>query len=268
MSQPTPPSSEADPPLGDPPHLTHHYRDGRRYVRRPEVRDEIRQVLAAGPDTWDAPHLRSETLVHLVRKFRGSADSMATYTKLVDQLGRRVARIVGDNSKGIDPPTRDELIDSILNRVIVLILSPTQPKKGEYLEVSFRKVVQGLALNAVDAVFLRREECPVVGLVDDYGDEDRDGQDPRVTVTDGRPPPDELAQLAETRRLVQGSLEAITDPRHREAFLLRYGRDWPLTDQDPTVPTLCNRFKRKERQIRNWLQIALDQMRESLGENL
>lgn len=265
MSQKTTPAPEADPPLGDPPPLAHHYRDGRRYVRRSEVRDEIRRVLGSGPEKWDAPRLRSETLVHLVRKFRDRAGSIATYTKFVDQLGRRVARIVGDNSKGIDDPTRDELIDSILNRVIVLILSPEQPKKGEYLEVSFRKVVQGLALNAVDAIFLRREKCPVIRLADDYED-DGCGPESGAVVADRRPPPDELAEIAETRRLVEGSLEAITDPRHREAFLLRYGHDWPITDQDPNVPTLCGHFKRKERQIRNWLLKALDQMRESIGE--
>lgn len=259
MSQPTPPTSEADPPLGDPPPLTHHYRDGRRYVRRSEVRDEIRQALTTAPDAWDAPCLRSETLVHLVRTFRDRAKSIPTYTQLVDQLGRRVARIVGDNSKGLDKPARDELIDTILNQVIVLILSPTQPKKGEYIEVSFRKVVRGLALNAVDGIFAQRRQFPHVPIAD-AGDDDADGTTQRVRVSDRRLSPDEVVSLFD-------SLDAITDPQHREAFVLRHAYDWPITDQDPDVPTLCTHFKRKERQIGNWLRIALNQVRESKGEN-
>src|SRR5262249_231864 len=145
MSQPPSPASEAVTPVGEPPPLTHETRDGRRYVRRSEVRDEIRASLGADPATWTVARLRSETLVHLVRAYRGQAQPRREYSGVVDQLGRRVARIVGDNSKGLDKPTRDELIDDIQTRVITLILEPTRSKRGEFLEVSFRKVVRGLA---------------------------------------------------------------------------------------------------------------------------
>ena len=87
MSRPSPNSSEADSPPEEPAPLTHQTRDGRPYVRRPEVRNEIRRVVGADPVTWDVPYLQSETLVHLIRQFRSRAQTMSAYTTLVDQLG-------------------------------------------------------------------------------------------------------------------------------------------------------------------------------------
>lgn len=259
MSQTSLTASDADSPPGDPPPLSHCTRDGRRYVRRPEVRDEIRRVVAADSETWDVARLRNETLVHLVREFRSRAQTTSAFTAVVEQLGRRLARIVGDYSKGADELTRVELIDQIQNRVIILILEPIRCKKGEYLEVSFRAVVKGLTLNAVDSLFQHRRDHPVVRLIDDREDEDDHGPDPCVAVADKRLSPDEIVSLAET-------LDAITDSRHREAFVLRYAYDWPITAQNPDMPTLCKHFNKKERQIHNWLQTALDQMRLSTGE--
>lgn len=259
MSQTSPTPAETVPSDEGPPALTHSTRDGRRYVRRPEVSDEIRRVMEADPATWNVGRMRNETLVYLVRAFRGQAQEMSEYSALVDQLGRRVAKIVGDNSKGLDKPTRDELIDQLQNQVITLIFAPTQSRKGEFLEVSFRGVVQGLTLNAVNALFDHRRYHPHVPL--SIGtDDDSDIASRGVEAADGRLPPDDVVCLMD-------SLDAITDPRHREAFVLRYAYDWPITDQDPNTPTLCTHFNRKERQIRNWLQRALDQARESKGDS-
>jgi DNA-directed RNA polymerase specialized sigma24 family protein len=266
MSQPSPEISPTDPSSGEPAALSHQTRDGRRYVRRAEVRDEIHRAIGADPAAWDVPRFQSETIVHLLRQFRTCAGTMSAYTKLVEQLGRMIARIVADYSKGIDASSREELIDQVQNDVIALILAPSRSRKGEFLEVSFRRVVKGLVLNAVDAHFDRLRALPTVQLVADRDDGYLDGRDPGAAVADDGPLPDEIVIREEVRRLVRSSLDAITDPRHREAVILRFEFGWPITDKDPTTPTLCGHFKRKERQIRNWLQTALDQMRESIGE--
>lgn len=236
--------------------LTLGTRDGRRYVRRSEVREEIRQAHGVDPPAWDVPHFRSETIVHLLREYREKSRTMPEFSALVRELGRRVARIVTDNSRGVGSQARDDLIDSIQGRIVSLVFEAAPTRKGEFLEVSFRKVVRGLALNAVEAHFARANEHSEVRIAD-VGTEEDGG----VVVADRALPPDEVMILFE-------GLEAITDPRHREAFVLRYGYNWPIDPSDPDIPTLCRHFNIKERQINTWLRTALGQVRARIGEKL
>ena len=122
--------------------LTLGTRDGRRYVRRSEVREQIRQAHGVDPPAWDIPHFRSETIVHLLREYRDDSRTMPEFSALVRELGRRVARIVSDNSHGVEGQARNDLIDSIQGRVVSLIFEAAPTRKGEFLEVSFRKVVR------------------------------------------------------------------------------------------------------------------------------
>ncbi|AWM39176.1 sigma-70 family RNA polymerase sigma factor [Gemmata obscuriglobus] len=181
---------------------------------------------------------------------------MPEFSALVRELGRRVARIVSDNSRGVGNQARDDLIDSIQGRIVSLVFESAPTRKGEFLEVSFRKVARGLALNAVEAHFARANEYSEVRIADTVTEEDVG-----VVVADPALPPDDLMILFE-------GLDAITDPRHREAFVLRYGYNWPIDPSDPNVATLCRHFDVKERQINTWLRTAMSQVRARIGENL
>ena len=256
MSETASHATTADHDPNSPAALTLGTRDGRRYVRRFEVREQIRQVLGADPPAWDVPDFRSETIVHLLRKYRDDSLTMPEFKTLLRELGRRIARIVGDNSHGVERQARDDLIDSIQDRIVNLLFEAAPTRKGEFLEVSFRKVVRGLALNAVEAHFTRRNEYSEFRIADGTPEEDAG-----IVVADGALPPDEVMILFE-------GLDAIADPRHREAFVLRYGYRWPIRSHDPNTPTLCRRFKIKERQINTWLRASMSQVRERLGEQL
>ena len=60
---------------------------------------------------------------------------------------------------------------------------------------------------------------------------------------------DLMRRVADKVMVLFEGLDAITDSRHREAFVLRYGYKWPIRSHDPNIPTLCRHFKIKERQM-------------------
>jgi hypothetical protein len=79
-----------------------------------------------------------------------------------------------------------------------------------------------------------------------------------------------LLQLADqTKRsiLIRRALAAVKDPRHVHAVILRYVRGWPITDKDPTKPTLEKHFGKSARQIQNWITSALEAMRNAIGDS-
>ena len=83
---------------------------------------------------------------------------------------------------------------------------------------------------------------------------------------DGPDPVEQL--LAKAEEEAGGALRylnAVTDPRHREAFILKHLYNWPLKDGPDGAPTLCERFKKSDRQIRNWINTAIEQMRAAHG---
>ncbi len=263
MSSTPSPTTEADPPPeGVPAPLTCSAKDGRPYVRRPDVEDQIRTALAAAPSSWNPRKLRSETLVHLVRCIRWRDGSEGDIGRLVDQIGRRVAVIVGDNAKGFPESVRDEIVEHVSHCVLKLLLAETPTRKSEFLEINFRQVVKGLTLNEVT----KRIEEPSLQQFAPTSDDPENTGDQGAEFPDDGPGPDEIAQTRELCQLVRARLDAVTDPRHREAVILRYVQEWPITDQDPNTPTLTKHFGISARQIQNWINQALAQIRTAIGE--
>jgi DNA-directed RNA polymerase specialized sigma24 family protein len=253
-------------PDGDVPPLTHCDRNGTPYARLAGVEDEIRRARASPPGEWNLGKMGSETLVHLIRFVRSNSGSDDLLGLLFEQLGRRAARIVGDFAKGFSETDTDEIEGKVSLRVVELVLAETPARKSEYLEVLFRRVVKGLTLNEVES----REDHPRLqqfAVLPENADAFSTGTDQSAAVPDDGPGPEEIVSREEVRELVRTNLAAVTDPRHREAVVLCYLQEWPVTDKNPETPTLCTHFEKADRQIRNWMKAALNEMREAIGEN-
>jgi len=66
-------------------------------------------------------------------------------------------------------------------------------------------------------------------------------------------------------RLLLKALRAVTDPRHREAVILHHGHGIPITSSKRGQKCLTRRFRKKEREIRYWIDQAMQQMRAASG---
>lgn len=262
MSSTPPPPSEADPPLGEPAPLTCNAKDGKLYVRHADVQEEMRKALAAEATSWALECLKSETLVHLIRSLRWRDEMANVLGRLFDQLGRRVAVIVGDYSKGFPQSVRKEIIEHVSHKVLVLVLAEAPTRKSEFLEIEFKRVVKGLTLNEVE----KRTQQPRPHQFTPIADDPENAGDRSSELADEGPGPEEIARKREACQLIRTNINSITNPRHREAVILHYFEGWPITDQDPTIPTLSNHFGVSDRQIRNWMRKAEDEIRKAIGE--
>jgi len=246
--------------------LTKSKMDGTPYQRRPDVEAEIQSSLASPPSSWVVTKLKSETLVYLARWLWGQQDNVAI-GRVIDCLGRRIARIARDFAGGFDPSTAEEFIVDIAAEINTLIFSAKPTRRSEFLEISFRQAIQRRAINHSEKLQTRLEAEVVASSIsvesDGEGEVDFVGQIPG-----DEEPPDEAAMKAEARRLIPSALNAVGDERHREAIVLHFLQDWPIFSKDATTPTLCSHFDMSERQIRNWIGKGLEQMRRSIGGEL
>jgi len=124
--------------------------------------------------------------------------------------------------------------------------------------------VKGLTLNEV-----AKRKCTTqqFAILDEGSDSGNGGGDQSSQLEDRGLGPVALACSAEDRERILGALNVIADERHREAIILHDFRGWPITSQDPTIPTLCSHFGGiTPRQISNWLKGAMAEMRNAIGE--
>jgi hypothetical protein len=174
---------------------------------------------------------------------------------------RRASPIVDRWSKGYGPADSEEIQIKVSDRLGDLLMQESPTRTSEYLEIDAATVIKQLALRAAG-------DRPKAHAFQS-ADRGEDGvYAPRVErlVSEDLDP---LEQLLAKVELEDGGalrlLDAITDPRHREAFVLARLRGWPLKDAPPGVPTLCARFNKSDRQIRNWIAKAIEQMRAAHG---
>lgn len=193
---------------------------------------------------------------------------MATIGRLVDVLGRRICRIASDFAKELPKSVADEFVNNIAADINILIFETNPTRRGEYLEINFRGIVEGISINARAKLNSRlANEVSTSQLSKPMSDE---GEQQAYEPLDENALPDEQAILNELSKpeMIQRLLGAITDLRHREAVVLRYLKGWPVTAKQVDAPSLITYFKKKDRTIRNWLATAREQMGTVLGENI
>lgn len=241
--------------------LTCFRKSGQLYTRHEAVEEEIARALGMPHTVWCDQSWRIETLVHLIRLRRRDNDphvlGMLTY-----QFLERVKPIVDRWSRGYGTADSEEIQISVANELGDLLNETPPSRTAEYLEIDAATVVKQATLRAIgpDRPKARKFQS---------ADRDEDGQYTSTVDRLASEAPDSLEQLiAEADEAAGGALEylnAVTDYRHREAFILRHLYNWPVKDGPDGAPTLCEKFKVSDRQIRNWIKTAIEQMRAAHG---
>lgn len=245
--------------------LTCFTKEGKPYSRHKEVEDEIARALGISHTIWCDQSWRIETLVHLIR-LRRHDDDPHILGMLTFQFFERVKPIVNRSSRGYGPADSEEIQIEVANELGDLLTESPPSRTAEYLEVDAATVVKQATLRVINRVQDRPKARQFQSA-----DQDEDGQyTPTVArLASAALNPEEhlLAMGEEESGGVLRYLDAVTDPRHREAFILRHIYNWPLRDGPDDAPTLCERFKpTSDRQIRNWINTAIHQIQEAYGE--
>lgn len=237
------------------------------YCRHEDVEQEIAALLTLKPDQWlgniGASKPCNETLVHVIRQLR-AVDDQARLGRILDILMRRTAKIVERWAQGLSSTQFDDVANLVTLEVIGRLLTAEPTRKSDFLEASYSVAVKRLTLKQVAKINTRREiDQPQPNISNAEGE----ALDPVAMVIDERPDPLELLLASNERRpTIRELLRAVIDPRHRRAFILKKIRNWPYHPGDPPGPCLCSKFNLGERQIRNWIEKAEDQMRKAYGD--
>jgi len=242
--------------------LTCCRKSGEPYTRHEGVEAEIAHALGMSHTVWCDQVWRIETLVHLIRLRRRDNDphvlGMLTY-----QFFQRVKPIVDRWSRGYGTADSEEIQIVVANELGDLLNEAPPSRTAEYLEVDAATIVKQATLRAIGPDRPKAREFQ-------SADRDEDGRYTQTVDRLGSEAPNPVQQLlAKAEEEAGGALRylnAVTDPRHREAFILRQIYNWPLKDGQDGAPTLCERFKPvSDRQIRNWINTAIKQMRAAHG---
>ena len=258
--------------LSAPRPLTCRKKSGEPYRRHEGVEAEISAALTVGPIAWLGPDgrpkakWRLETLVHLVRSRVAAGDDRVVGALMAEFLSR-AKPIVDSRAQGYGLADTEEIEIEVSDGVVDLIMAQAPTRMSEYLEVDAYSVLR----QRTDRAVLKRRDLPKARDFRAAQPDDEVGWSPVVeNLPDGGLDP--LAHLLEAEDAsgggrVRSLLRAVKDPRHRKAFILHKLRGWPYTSPDPNTPTLCSHFAPiGERQIRNWINTAIAQMRGAHGD--
>jgi hypothetical protein len=168
--------------------------------------------------------------------------------------------VVNRNSKGFGVADSEEIQIKVADKLGDLLMQAVPTRTSEYLEIDSATAIKQLTLAATGK---SRQKSSAFATAD----RDEDGNYAPTIDRLASEDLDPAAHLLEQELAAQGGvlryLNAITDERHREAFILMRLQDWPLEKGPPGVSTLCDRYGKSARQIRNWINIAIKQMREA-----
>lgn len=246
--------------------LTQRKLSGKPYVRFADVESQITEVIQSPIGEWariifsDTQHWKTQTLVYLARH---AVAEEQVFGQLLTEILRRASKVLGYLDKVFDPTTL-EVIDAELAKMLAaLIVIEIPTRTSEYLEIDFKGKVKQLA-NKVAAAYKAHPAPNQILISSKHGDR----PDPLDAIPSNDTPYSLLAAKTD-RGLVRRLLKAVTDPRHRKAFILRKMRDWPMYDDDPNIPSVLRHFglrPEQRRTVQYWITRAEDQMREAYGE--
>ncbi|HUQ70194.1 MAG TPA: hypothetical protein VM165_11755 [Planctomycetaceae bacterium] len=268
------PPSSTDPPLpsgGVTPLTQVAKKSGDPYRRRADVEAEIAEHLVRRPATWVLKSPNSETLVYLVRWLRPTND-LGVIGAVVNELGRRITRIVRRYASGLSESEALEFAADVAAGINGLIFAATVSRQSEILEIAFHKSVKRHAINERAKIKNRKRRVVVETALGPAGDVEQDGLSVVTACPDEGLNPEERVLEAERHKRnpdqVRKALAAITNPQHRDAFVLSVIEGWPIASVDSQRPTLSTHFERTPRQIQTWLATARQEMLAALGDEI
>jgi DNA-directed RNA polymerase specialized sigma24 family protein len=250
------------------PPLTCSTEDGEPYTRPAIVELQIEEALRHLPDDWgrttacDWTEWRLGTFVHLIR-LQARANSKAAYGRLVEEFLKRANRVIRKFSKGFSMADSEEIEIAVMTQIDDRLMAVTPTRVSDYLEANPYNSIQQITLREV----AKRKHQPRPHQIDSMDDETSGAASEVAGMSDANSDPLKLLLASEEGdRRFRTALEAVTDPRHRKAFILHKLRRWPVKPSDPDKPSLVKEFGMSAGQIHSWIRTASRQIKEALGE--
>jgi len=247
-------------------------RAGKRYLRPAHVQDEIRRILPMAREDCmrHAKDLQNETLVFFIRLTHESDDELCG--ELTKELSKRIRSRSCGFCQDLDDYDKEQFLNDVEIQVLAKVLAKEPTRGREYLEVAFGQAIKRLALDEFEK-FRNSAAGNIAEIAIDSSDEEWHGEEeverPIEFLPAATPGPEDILLLADTTeerlQLLQKALDAVEDPRQREAAILHWGHGIPLHSYKRGTPSLTRRFRKDARQIRYWLTTAMRQMRAALG---
>jgi DNA-directed RNA polymerase specialized sigma24 family protein len=262
-------------PLANP--LTRLTRTGEPYVRPPEVQAELDELLGANAveqlarakvaDKTSTAYVRDECLVYLIQQ-AALGDDAERYNTLAALLLKRIVRGIQRKLRVLGVAD-DDVADLEKEVVLVMITAILEGPPGEYFQVRFRSALYRRIVKVYDAYARQRRRTKHDQSLDATASNSSQGEgDDDSSLGALIEGPDDVAAEVERRLLVPEALAAITDPRHRKAFVLYHYHGWQIESSDSAEPTLSRLFARTPRMVRNWLGTADRQLAEWRAKNV
>lgn len=234
-----------------------------RMQRDPNVEREIVEVLVlnsqqvmdrARIERDSDGFLREETLVYLIRGYHllGKPQIVDDLTKV---LVARCQPIFLKRLSSFDDMAAQQLAGNVIGDMIEKLLD-FDSARGDFLQVRF---LQHIKLRTIDEFKKYTNSGPKGGKKPDQPPTGvGSGITVEAKVADPLASKPQLAPVRDVERRAVGKdgLNAISDPRYKEAYILRHMHNWQIESDDLTKPTLSNYYGKTARTIRNWLQIA------------
>jgi hypothetical protein len=241
-------------------------KDGKPYARPAHVQAKISKILSLPRSCWveEAENLENETLVFLIRRTHGVNDDICG--GLMEELRKRIVARTRRFAQNLDDFDEEQLISNVEIKVLELLLTKEASREHDFLEIAFAKKIKELALD-----HLKQLENSPMGHLADFVETDEEGEEvqrPIEFVPDDEPEPEETLLNLDNRihrhRLLRKLLEAVPDRRHREAVILHYAYDYPITSTQRGRKTLKRHFRKDPRQLKYWIATAMKEMRAAL----
>lgn len=244
---------------------------GMLYARPPEVEGQLEELLHASADeqlarvkTADensAQYVVHECLVYLVREAALAEDS-DRYHALAAVMLKHVTRGIERKLWALGV-ANDDVEDVYQEVVSAMMTSILEGPSGEYFQVRFHSALYRQLLKSYDQYARRRRRAKYEKSLDapEQKTDDREGER-AATFGEQLESREDVATDVERRLLISVALEAISDPRHRKAFVLHHFYGWQIESTDPDEASLSELFDRTPRMVRNWLRTADRQLAE------
>jgi DNA-directed RNA polymerase specialized sigma24 family protein len=243
--------------------LTHCGENGAVYHRMPHIIQQIEAALPLEPhalieraalqDDSTPGYLADESLVYFIRYYRRHSHDHIV-SSLAEILLRRCEKRIKKHFQAL----HIELVDDAHNDVIALLfrkILDLESDVGDYFQVRFEQALKRLSISVFRHYKQRQDktryDVSLSALVGYDSDDPEKARPPSIPASEILLPP----ATPEEQFLLQESLQTIPELQ-RSAFVLRYILGWPISSNDPLVPSISNLLGRTPRTIQTWLKNA------------
>lgn len=228
--------------------LTRKRTNGEPYTRRPEVEEQIHVALALDPDELlqrarisdyrHPDHLKEECLVYLFDEYR-CRDDQKMVREIHAIILTRCSRTMWRRLRKLGEHFHQKAAREAVGRLQYEMMDAMG--RGAILQIAFGRRLKCLLDDVYDKYDRQRKHARLCVSPDDIAGEAPAGTEqeaqhrPDEAAVDAPGSPERLFQDGEKKHLLAQALDALPDPRWREAVVLHIIEGYPIRDQVPVV---------------------------------